>query len=101
MQTVNNGVMVDIIWAPSPNDRSSLVFEYRVKLKRSDGALIEHPECQMSAKMLSELKCSVSMTSLMEADFHLVEGDLIEASVEALNNIDFSLPSEPSGSATV
>lgn len=35
------------------------------------------------------------MTTLLAAPFNLVEGDLIVVSVEALNVIDYSLPSAP------
>jgi hypothetical protein len=39
------------------------------------------------------------MTSLLEADFYLVEGDRIRATVEAMNTIDYSIVSEESGDA--
>jgi hypothetical protein len=41
------------------------------------------------------------MKSLLEADFYLVEGDSIKATVEALNLIDFSIPSIEAGDALV
>jgi len=40
--------MVEINWSPTPNDRNSAVFEYRVKVRRSDGTFVEHPECDGS-----------------------------------------------------
>jgi len=51
VQTINNGALVDILWEASPNDRNSIVTEYRVTVQRSDGAMIEHPQCKMSAQM--------------------------------------------------
>lgn len=51
VQTINNGAMVDIKWAATPNDRNSLVSEYRVTVQRSDGAMIEHPQCKMSPQI--------------------------------------------------
>jgi hypothetical protein len=41
------------------------------------------------------------MTSLLAADFYLVEGDLVKVTVEAMNTIDYSTPSLTSGVATV
>jgi hypothetical protein len=41
------------------------------------------------------------MTSLLQADFYLTEGESIKASVEALNTIDFSYASEVSGDAII
>jgi hypothetical protein len=64
--------------------------------------LVEHPECDGSdALVLSELKCSVTMSSLLEADFYLVQGDEIKATVEAMNSIDYSIASSLSGEAFV
>ena len=51
--------------------------------------------------MISELKCQVSMTSLLQADFYLKEGDVVKATVEAMNEIDYSIVSEESGFALV
>lgn len=73
VQTVNNGVNVDIIWQDSPFDRNSDVFEYKIMIQRSDGSLEEHVECngQDSAVILNNM-CSVTMKSLLEGNFLLV-----------------------------
>jgi hypothetical protein len=69
---------------------------------RKDGTFVEHPECDGSdALVLAELKCSISMSSLLEADFYLVEGDEIKATVEAMNSINYSIASPTSGEALV
>jgi hypothetical protein len=41
------------------------------------------------------------MTSLLAADFYLVEGDQIRATVEAMNEINYSIVSEEAGEALV
>jgi len=41
------------------------------------------------------------MASLLVADFFLVEGDKVKATVQALNSIDYSIPSNLSGEAKV
>jgi hypothetical protein len=41
------------------------------------------------------------MASLLVADFFLVEGDKVRATVQAMNSIDFSLPSNLSGEAKI
>lgn len=41
------------------------------------------------------------MTSLLVADFWLLEGDLIKVTVEAMNKIDYSIPSTLAGAALV
>jgi len=41
------------------------------------------------------------MASLLVADFFLVEGDKVKANVQALNSIDYSIPSNLSGEAKV
>ena len=101
--TVTNvGTMVEIDWNPTPNDRNSEVFEYRIKIKRSDGTFVEHPECDGSDQsVIDNTVCNVSMASLLEADFWLNQGDEIKVTVEAMNQIDYSLPSEVAGTALV
>lgn len=86
----------------TPFDRWSPVFEYRVKIMRSDGIYIEHPFCSgRDPLIIAELKCTVTMLSLLNAQFGLAEGDNIYATVEALNSIGYSLPSPQSGNALV
>lgn len=41
------------------------------------------------------------MTTLLAAPFNLVEGDLIVVIVEALNVIDYSIPSDPNTSGVL
>jgi hypothetical protein len=92
--TTNVGLDVEISWLETPFDRWSSVVEYRVKIMRQDGILIEHPDCDgKDATVISELKCTVSMLSLLASDFGLQEGDPIIATVEAMNSIDYSYPS--------
>jgi hypothetical protein len=67
-------------------------------LQRKDGTLVVHPECDgTNPVVIQNLRCSVSMASLLVADFFLVEGDYVRATVQAMNGIDYSLPSNLSG----
>ncbi len=51
-------------------------------------------ECDgTKATIITNLYCEVQMTTLLAAPFSLVEGDLIGVIVEALNVIDYSVPS--------
>ena len=94
--------MVEISWQPTPNDRNSAVFAYRVKIQRKDGTFVEHPECIGTDPIVtSAYKCSVSMKSLLQADFFLVEGDQVKSTVEAMNMIDYSILSIVAGEALV
>lgn len=43
-------------------------------------------------------QCEVEMATFLAAPFNLVEGDLIVVVVEALNVIDYSVPSDPNTS---
>lgn len=43
--TTHVGALVEIAWDLTPNDRYSSVIDYRIKIKRSDGILIEHSTC--------------------------------------------------------
>jgi hypothetical protein len=43
--TTNVGTDVTISWEVTPFDRWSTVFEYRIKIMRSDGIYIEHASC--------------------------------------------------------
>lgn len=71
--TTNEGQNVEISWLLTPNDRNSPVFEYRIKIQRKDGTYVEHSECNgKDVDVILNLKCSVSMNSLLEADFYLV-----------------------------
>lgn len=67
-----------------------------------DGTFVEHSECDGSdTQVITDLKCSVTMKSLLEADFYLVQGDKVKATVEAMNSIEYSIPSIASGEALV
>jgi hypothetical protein len=73
VQTINNGVNVDIVWQSTPFDRNSQVFEYRIMIQRSDGSLQEHIECDgMDSDVIQNNMCSISMKSLFEGNFLLV-----------------------------
>jgi hypothetical protein len=77
---------VQISWQASANERYSAVFAYRVKLQKSDGTFIEHYACDgKDPAVFAALTCSVSMASLLAAPFNLVEGQRVNATVEALN----------------
>jgi hypothetical protein len=69
---------------------------------RKDGIMVEHPSCNgTDPTVVSQLTCTVSTASLLLPTFGLVEGDQILATVEALNQIDYSNPSPLAGSAVV
>ena len=102
VSTVNVGENVQISWDMSPNSRYSDVVEYQVKVRRSDGSFILHPECDgTDPAVIAARTCLVSMSSLVVADFNLVQADEIQATISALNQIGFSEPSEPAGMALV
>lgn len=83
---MNSGTDVQISWNASANERHSAVFAYRVKVQQSDGTFIEHPACGgTDSAVLAALTCSVSMASLLAAPFNLLEGQRVNATVEALN----------------
>ena len=100
--TTSVGTDVEISWNPTPHERFSEVFAYRVKIKRSDGIFVEHPQCEGTDQtVISQLKCSITMLSLFEPEFGLVEGDAIVATVEAMNAHDYSIPSPEAGQTYV
>lgn len=80
VQTVNNGLLVDIVWQDTPFDRNSGVFKYLIKVQRKDGSVEEHPECDGSDPLvIMTNRCSVSMLSLLSGNFLLEQGDPIRA----------------------
>ena len=87
---------VTITWAPSPNIHCQTVTAYRVKIKAKNGTMIEDVAiCQGSkAAVVSSLKCSAYM-SLFTGDLGLAINDLIVVTVEALNVMGYSNPSNP------
>lgn len=68
----NEGLMVKISWQATPDNRNSPVFEYLVKVMRSDGTFITHPQCPGWDEIVnSEMYCEVTMESLVSGDFKL------------------------------
>ena len=68
----NEGQQVKISWQATPDNRNSLVFEYLVKVMRSDGTFVTHPECDgQDATVIEDMSCSISMASLITGDFML------------------------------
>ena len=91
-----------ISWDETPHSRYSDVISYRIKLRRYDGLMIEHSQCDGTSQTVNDNReCFVAVQTLLGAEFSLVEGDLVLATVEALNAIDYSIPSLLSGTATV
>lgn len=70
---------------------------YRIKFRQKDGIYSEiMTECDgTQALIITNLYCEVEMVTLRSAPFNLVEGDLIVVIVEALNVIEYSVPSLP------
>ena len=70
---------------------------YRITFEQSDGLFTPIvSECDgTQASVVSSLQCEVQMTTFLGAPFNLVEGNLIVVMVEALNAIDYSVPSAP------
>ena len=100
--TTSVGTNVEISWNLTPHERFSPVFAYRIKVKRFDGIFVEHSQCDgTDPTVISELKCTITMLSLFEPDFGLVEGDAIVATVEAMNAHDYSIPSPEAGQTYV
>lgn len=53
-------------------------------------------ECDgTQSTIVSNLYCDVEMVTLLSAPYNLVEGDLIVVIIEALNVIEYSVPSIP------
>jgi len=78
------------------------VIDYRIKIRRQDGLLIEHSDCNgQDSTIITDRKCAVTMVSLLESTYGLVEGDQIQVTVESRNSIDYSYPSLLSGDALV
>lgn len=100
--TANDGVNVVIAWQVTPNTRFSPVFAYKILVKRQDGTLVEHPECDgTDPAIIAALSCSISMGSLYAADYYLIEGNKVLVTVQAMNSIDYSLPSQMAGEAVI
>jgi hypothetical protein len=68
---------------------------YRIKFRQKDGIFKEIiDECDgTKPTIISTRYCDVEMTTFLASTFNLVEGDHIGVIVEALNVIDYSVPS--------
>lgn len=68
----NDGLDVEIVWQVTPDDRNSNVFEYLIKIMRSDGTFVTHPACDgQDPTVVGTLSCRVPMDSLVAGDFSL------------------------------
>jgi len=94
-----DGTKVKVSWtAPSNSGGTGVpVTAYQVLFKQSDGLYSTiHAECDgTSATIVAALQCEVEMTTLLSAPFNLLEGTLVVVVVQALNVIDYSVPSAP------
>ena len=98
---VNSGSSVSVTWTATPNDQGSPVTAYKISFKQSDGIYSETASCN-GATVFPLLTCSVSMSVFTDQAgvYKLLEGSVIVAVVQALNVIDYSLPSnENTGTA--
>lgn len=78
------------------------MFEYRVKIQRIDGTFVEHPACSGKDPVIfAARQCSVPMSTLIAAEFFLVEQKLIVVTVEALNAEGYSIPSSENTAGAV
>ena len=92
--TSNVGDKLQIAWSPTPDDNASAVFQYRIKIKRIDGTFVENSDCDGSDPIIfANGLCLVRMSTLILADFFLIEGQLIEVTIEAMNDEGYSIPS--------
>jgi len=94
-----SGTGVQFTWAVTPNDHGSPVTEYRVKFKQFDSSYVLNPtDCDASTNpVFTDLKCTVPMATFTST-YGLSVGDLIIASVEAMNAKGYSTPSADNGS---
>jgi hypothetical protein len=92
--TANSGADVVVTWPATSSERGAAVTAYRVKFKRSDGVLAAVSACDGStAASVADRKCTVAMTVFTTSPFSLAIGDLIVATVEALNAKGYAAPS--------
>jgi len=90
---------VVVSWtAPSNSGGTGVpISAYQVLFKQSNGVYSTIDlECDgTDPVILAALQCKVEMTTLLASPFNLVEGNLVTVVVQALNVIDYSVPSIP------
>ena len=86
--TAVDGLGVKLTWdAPATGGRP--ITGYRVYIRAQDGTFkLEETHCSVSAT-----ECSVPLLELQQSPFNLVQGDLVQAKVRAVNSIGESLDS--------
>jgi len=91
-RTANVLTNVRIAWDPTPNERDSAVIAYRVLIRQKDGLFSQELlNCDgTSLAVVSSRSCFIPMDILRADPFWLVEGDLVVATIEALNEIGYS-----------
>ena len=91
-----------VSWDATANERDSAVTAYRVNLKSKNGISYQVATCLGSEpQVVIDRSCSIPTTVLTAHPFLLEEGDTVVAIVEALNEIDYSEPSEENQSGAV
>ena len=91
-----------INWDETPDERDSAVTAYRVNIKSKNGISYQVATCLGSEpQVVIDRSCTIPMTVLVADPFFLEEGDAIVATVEALNEIGYSEPSEENQSGAV
>ena len=81
---------VRITWSPAPDDGSSDITSYTIKILQSDGATYteDSTNCDGADQdIMDNLYCDIPMTVFIASPYSLVEDDLIEVIVIATNAI--------------
>ena len=85
------GSFVRVSWV-KPAENSSPIVSYDVKIKAKDGTMKnELGSCDGSDATIREARdCLIPLTTLIGAEFNLVQGDLVEVAILATNSIGSS-----------
>lgn len=91
--TVNDDPNVDITWTAPASDGGSALISYRVRVKSKTDGIYYSYVATCPGTDITQLTCSIPMTALLTTPFNLQLGDLVVAVVDALNAVDYSIPS--------
>lgn len=90
-----------IDWNPSPNDHSSSVTQYEVKIqnKASTAVYTAHSQCDgTDSSVITNTNCEIDMTGFSSAPYNYAAGDLIVVQVLAKNAVGWSTASPDNSS---
>jgi len=102
--TSNEGTKVRITWSEPAYNGGSPLFGYLVKIKTNSGDIVANEDdCDGSDQTVKANRfCLIEMTTLRAEPYNLNLGQLVVATVEGINIIGNSVPSdENSGNARI